>query len=268
MSDQTNAPPIAANASHLANLSPESVSAAKQSYLKAGYSVEQIAAAFGTQSGKSPIVETPRSSTMMAASQADGLTQRERESAYRTLLDSGTVDRDTVLRAAAKDGVTLSEAPSKEIQQANAEHQILKGFEPPARPENYNIELPDGARDVPIEDIAFVLNDLRNGFHAAGVPATMGAGLAAAIFSSFDAFDTEAAEAVTKTRLLEEGARVRKLSSNYSETARLAEIGIAAIPEATRQMIYESYGFHTAEAFIAMSNFGRIIEERQKRSGK
>lgn len=261
-------PPIAANASHIANLSAESVSAAKQSFLKAGYSAEAIEAALGTPAGKSPIVATPSSTTLMAAAGADGFTQQQKEAGYRALLEAGTIDRDTVLRAAAKDGVELTEAPSKEVQQANAEHAVLKGFEPPARPEDYHIEVPDNVADVPIEDIAVVMNDLRNGFHSAGVPASMAPGMAAAIFNSFDSFDQEGSEAVIKTRLAEEGARVRKLSSNYQETARLAEIGIAAIPEATRQVIYESYGFHSAEAFMQMANFGRIVEERQKRRGK
>ena len=73
-----NLPPIAANASHIANLSTESIAAAKQSYLAAGYTSEQIDSALGTQTGN-PIVATPRSTTLMAAAGADGITQQQKE---------------------------------------------------------------------------------------------------------------------------------------------------------------------------------------------
>jgi hypothetical protein len=266
MADEINTPLIAATADIMSKLSPQAVASAKEGYMRAGYSVEEIDAAFNRQTG-SPIVET-KSHTMMAMGGADGITAQEKERGYRALLESGSVDRDTILRAAAKDGVQLTEAPSKEVQQASAEHAILKGFEPPVRPENYRIEVPNFALDLPTEDVATVLNDMRHAFHAAGVPATMGTGLAAALLGSMDRFDSEAGEVAIKTQLAEEGARVRKLSGDYKETARLAEIGIAALPEATRSVIYEGYGFHSAEAFLAMSNFGRIVEERSKRSAK
>lgn len=267
MADEANTPPIAANADLVSRLSPQAVASAKEGYMRAGYSVEEINAAFSRHTG-SPIVETKSNTTMMAMSGADGITVQEKERGYRALLESGNIDRDTILRAAAKDGVQLTEAPSKEVQQANAEHAILKGFEPPARPEDYHLEVPDFALDLPTEDVAAVLGGMRQAFHAAGVPATMGTGLAAAILGSMDAFDSEAGEVAIRTQLAEQGARVRKLSGDYKETARLAEIGIAALPEATRSVIYEGYGFHSAEAFLAMSNFGRIVEERSRRSGK
>lgn len=262
----TDNPPIAADAAMLANLSPEAVASAKLSYVKAGYSLEAIGAAFSSKPGKGPEI---KSSTFVATPNPanDGLTPEQREAGFKVLLERGTIDRDTVLRAAKKAGVEFTDAPSAETIEAQTGAAMEGAFAPPSTPEGYDIRLPEYAADVDPSDAAALMSEVRSGFHAAGVPGSMADGLAQALFDSSVKYPPDMSEAATKLRFAEEGARIRKLSGagGYEEVSRLAELAIAALPEQLRTMLYENHSFHTAEAFNALAGFGRVLEARSKK---
>lgn len=256
----SNDSPIAANASRLTGLSPEAVASARQSYLTAGFSKEQVDAAFSAQPAAGPKIV---GHTSVAGSRADAsLSQEQLEAGFKALLERGTIDRDTVLRAAANSGITFNEAPSV---QAQTEIAIDKTFAPPAAPHEYQIDLPSNARNEPTEKIARFMSDLKSGFHAAGVPSAMANPMAQSFFDATKAFPKDASEAATKLYLAEQGARVRKLSADYQETARLADIGQKALGKIGEQF-YATGSFYTAEAFMQLANFGRIIETKAKRA--
>lgn len=175
---------------------------------------------------------------------------------------------DAALAFAEQNGIRPSEIGLGDDQTAagaNADPPI-PGLEPPSDPSGYDLRPPSVMADGEIGDVANVLDAMRSGFFEAGVPKVMAQSLATALIEGASRQPELESDEAKQLRYAEQGAMVRRVAGgDASEIVRLHELGFSALPEYLQTMLSDAWALHDAEAYIALANFGRIVEARRSR---
>lgn len=271
MSEEQNEASLAITPQQYQSLPQESQQSLIGQLERAGFSKDQLA----TLTGSSDAPPNP-GATQLPGSDVrigvpnDGLTPAQRLAGYRTALKFAS-DREAVLTSAERDGISRAELETEPQSPADAlaaqrDADAMAAMSPPASPNDYKLQYPrDAAATVPPDELQAFDAAARSAFHAAGVPKTLATGLLNALLDTADSYDEGMSEAARQLRHQENGARLRKLSGDVNETARLATKAYNALPQSFRGVMEGIHAFHSAEAQLALAQVGRAIEYREAR---
>jgi hypothetical protein len=138
-------------------------------------------------------------------------------------------------------------------------------FAAPATPEGYRITLPSFMLEDDPTDAAAFFTDLKAGFHEAGVPAQLADPMFQSIADAVEKFPD--GEAERQAYLLNQTNLAKSLERTNPDLKKFADIGQKALGKAGEEL-YQVGAFSTVNALVALSQFGRIVEQRSKRSAK
>ena len=229
-----------------------SIPRAQELYFVAGYSKEQIDAAFA---GHVPAADK---SIGPIHGERDGvpLSQEQLNRSYQGLFENWRGDPQEILRAAKAAGAVIKDAKGQAINAADA--AIGRTYEL-----TYSA-LPNISEIAPEEMKAF--DDLAQGAgRALGLSQHVLQQAVEAFYRTADAVPDIIDDQAMATKMEVEGSVIRGLSDG-SEVIRLAAIATEAIKKSAPdfyKLLVDSWAMHSAAAQLALSNIGREIERKK-----
>jgi hypothetical protein len=184
---------------------------------------------------------------------------------------------ELIIKTALENGVDLiaekATADTAPIIAAQKHQEALaKALEPPETSHGYKIDYGRYAQQA--DNIEDMHAKLTAGYLSAGLPANLAEPLTLALLESEATFenkleenasqeDIERQQVAFKTRMIEEGSKVRNLSG-WEEIRRLSDLAETVLPPAMLKELYETKSLHTAAVRVQLAAFGKVLEARKK----
>lgn len=236
MSETPTGPAISPDAvAAIGQLSPENAAAAKEAFLKSGYSPADVAAVFASQ--------------VPAQTQARTIADQKTAEAIKSLREQWTGDPNTL------EGY---------VNRLEGNSTVPASLGPPVDG-NYRLDLGyDRATAITSDELAATTSEMNSMLRAMDVPEALGNTLVNALFDSADSFSDLNEQQVAQYH--RDQAAI--LGSNRTEAIRLAAVACVNMPKETYDTLHAHGAFESAAAIQALASAGRAVEYREKLSGK
>jgi hypothetical protein len=272
--DSDTLPPIATAPDNM----PEATKATLRSqYAAAGYDDAALAAAgYGQGAPAKSGLPFAASDKPAAVSRGDssGIPAEDKIAAFKRL--RGVVPDANLQEAAKAEGVAWNEittdAPTADtrltVEEANA--RLAATSAPDAgslSPSDFQFTFdPAHVAELPPDEVRAINDVFADGFHAAGVPLTVGQSLFREAMNAADKF-ADLGEVDRQLAFREEGARLQRLG-NADQIKADAEFAWSKLPQDFKDFATEHFLFHSADAYAALANAGAMMKARESRKGR